>query len=70
MCEKFEATPTIHLATPISRSLEAFLCFCRGAAKIINRALIAASRDKKPDYEVRGDPTCPRCALHSTILLV
>ena len=36
---------------------------------IINRMLIAASRDKKPDYEVRGDPTSPRCALHSTILL-
>ena len=28
--ENFEATPTIHLATPISKSLEAFLCFCRG----------------------------------------
>ena len=41
---------------------------------MINRAkgkLIAASRDKKkPDYEVRGVPTSPRCALHSTILLV
>ena len=39
---------------------------------IINRAkgkLIAASRDiEKPDYEVRGVPTSPRCALHSIIL--
>ena len=34
--ENFEATPTIHLATPISKSLEAFLCFCRGAATIFD----------------------------------
>ena len=34
--ENFEATPNIHLATPISKSLEAFLCFCRGAATIFD----------------------------------